>query len=250
MVAVLAAEKRHATEYGMPGKPETRSLRHIQCVFSWFFGLFCHFPGFRAWRSPSGRSQSGDAQNVVRGSCDREVETHTLQATETDFPHATDGLHPAKDRLDATANVDAHGMARMAGRAAIDGRSPSASWSHGGHVLVPQHLDELPAIIPIPPKTGPRSPGWHAADDPAEPVAPGTCAPHISSASCSYPQTLYPRIKQSTFSPMKNWSRKLHASVKPVSHCPVSISPLQEYNHPPTRNRHDFSITTRGMGRT
>ena len=73
------------------------------------------------------------------------METHALQATETGFPHATDGLHPAKDRLDATA--DAHGIAPVAGRAAINGGALPLPGHMGGHVLVPQRLDELAAII-------------------------------------------------------------------------------------------------------
>lgn len=77
------------------------------------------------------------------------METGALQALESGFPRAADGLHPSKDGLDATARMDAHGIARMAGGAPIDGGLLSFPGDMGSHVPVPEILDEFAVIIAL-----------------------------------------------------------------------------------------------------
>ena len=93
--------------------------------------------------------QSGDAEDVVRGDGEGEVESHTLQSTESGFPHATDGLQPSKDGLDSAAHMDAHGIARMAGRATIDGRTLPLPGHMRGDIPISQVLDQAMAVITL-----------------------------------------------------------------------------------------------------
>jgi hypothetical protein len=75
--------------------------------FFFFFLIFSRIPGARL---PSGHPQSRHTHHVVGGGDQGEVQVHTIQTPESGFAHPSDRLHPAKDRLDTSANMNAHGV--------------------------------------------------------------------------------------------------------------------------------------------
>jgi len=77
------------------------------------------------------------------------VQIHTIQIPESAFAHPSDRLHPAKDRLDPSANENAFGVTRVAGGAPVDGRAFAPAGNMRSHVPIPQILDEAVAVATI-----------------------------------------------------------------------------------------------------
>ena len=77
------------------------------------------------------------------------MQANAVQSTETGFAHPTNGLHPAEDGLDPSADMDAHVVADMAGGSAFNGRAFAFSGHMGRDVPFPEFVHEARAVIAL-----------------------------------------------------------------------------------------------------
>lgn len=77
------------------------------------------------------------------------MQANAFQSTETGFAHPTNGLHPAEDGPDTSADMDAHVVADTAGGSAVDGRAFAFSGHMGKDVPFPESVHEARAVIAL-----------------------------------------------------------------------------------------------------